>query len=896
VGREVELAALGLAFDEVSRAQSRTVVIAGEAGVGKTRLLDEFEELCRARDRPVLARGACVAIGAGVLPYSPWLAAMQAVEAQFGLAALIEAARDDQAALSALIPVLPDPAAQQPSGQLARAHLFSLFLDLLGRLAAKRPLVLLLEDLHWADASSLDLLLFVSRNLRHQPVLLAATFRTDEVDPDNQHRAVLAELIRGRDAVYLELDRFAVGDLRELLGAQPDAVVRRVHERSGGNAYLAQEILAAEQRNPGGPVPGHLRDLLMMRVDGLSDDGLRVLSVIAAAGRPVSGGLLEAASGLPSAALRAAIREALAGQVLTRTYGNCYDFRHSLTAETFYRDLLPGERADLHRAVATALAAAPDLAGSPVQQAELAQHWFRAQKYDDALASSLRAARSAATVHAYAEARQQYARVLELWRRLPDAAGICGLDYYQLLDEAAEVLDYAGAPQRAATLAAEAIQVVGNDGGVAELASLHERLARFRWRGNDTLGALEAARRCIELLEAAPDSALKARAGEMYARSLMFRGQYRQAYDEVVKALWCAETVGASVESGFALVTLGTVLFLLGERETGVDRLRAGLAVAERTESMENTLRAYTNLTYCLHMLNRLTEALELARQGCERAVTFGLQMTVGAVLVSNMADILFDLGRWDDIEPLIAEMLPDDSVEDPWVYVQHVRAEVHIARDELGTARSLLEPVIDRSGSKVEDDFVGNFYGALAALEAAEGNWRAARRAVDEGLTKLTDSEGLLPVLDLCAVGLAAAAEAAEAERRRSPAEKPDRWQIWAETLADRATAVMAAFQQTGAGPPLPVSEALNLQVDAQLLRVRDEPGERAWAATAASWARLGHPYPEAGARLRLAECLARRGTPAALNREIDAAAAIARRLGARRLLRDLDRLAGAT
>jgi DNA-binding CsgD family transcriptional regulator/tetratricopeptide (TPR) repeat protein len=883
VGREPELAALGEALDDAGRSDPRTVLIAGEAGVGKTRLLDEFESRCRDEDL-LLARGACVAIGAGELPYSPWLAAMQAVEAEVGIGALIDGARDDPAALSALIPVLPEQPGRQQGGQLARARLFGLFLDLLGRLAAKRPLVLLLEDLHWADASSLDLLLFVSRNLRHQQVLLVATFRTDEVG-DERHRAVFGELIRGRAAVYLELPRFGVGELGALLhagdpGAVSEAMVRKVHERSGGNAYLAQEILAAERRNPGGPVPDHVRDLLMMRVDGLSDEGLRVVGVVASAGRPVSGALLEAAGGLLAALLRAGLRDALSRQVLVRTGDDCYQFRHSLTAETFYRDLLPGERASLHQAVAAALAAAPDQLGVPAQQAELAHHWFQGQQFAEALAASLRAARSASIVHAYAEARGQYSRVLELWRRLPDAAAICHTSYYRMLNEAAEVLDYAGVPQRAVTLTAEAIQVLGADGDAADLAYLHEHLARFRWRANDTVGALEAARRCIELLANAPDSALKARAGEIYARLLMLSGHYRQARDEAASTLRVAEAVGATVERSYALVTSGTALFQLGEHEPGVERLRAGLALAESSGSMENTLRGYTNLTYCLHMLNHLEEGLELARQGCERAVSFGLQTTVGVLLVSNAADIMFDLGRWDDIGPLIARMLPDEKADELPIYVQHVRAEVCVARDDLSTAREVLEAVAGRSAGKVDNDFVGNFYGALAGLEIAERNWRAARRAVDEGLGKMADGEAIVPVLNLCVMGLTAAAGAAEMERPPGR----DRWLPWAEGLAERVRAAASS---------LPIIRALQLEAEAELLRVRDEPSEDAWEAAATTWAGMGHPYPEAQARVRLAGCHLRRGALTALAREAGAAATIAGRLGARGLLRELDELA---
>ncbi|GAA2692544.1 helix-turn-helix transcriptional regulator [Actinoplanes palleronii] len=885
VGRAAELTALEGALDDAALGTPRTVLIAGEAGVGKSRLLEEFEERCTGRDL-LLARGSCVSVGAGELPYSPWLAAMQAVEAEVGAQALVEGARGEQATLAALIPALTDPGRPREGGQLARAHLFSQFLELLGRLAGKHPLVLLLEDLHWADTSSLDLLLFLSRNLRRVPVLLAATFRTDELNEDSRHRVVFGELIRGRSSTYLELDRFGRDELATLLraaGPVEEAVVTRVHDRSGGNAFLAQEILAAEHRNPGGPMPDHLRDLLMMRVDGLSEEGQQIVGVVAAAGRPVSGALLEAASGLPGPALRSGLRDAVTSQVLIRTE-DCFQLRHSLTAETFYQDLLPGERAGLHRAVATALAASSGRDVSPIDQAELAHHWFHGRKDDDALFWTVRAARSAATVHAYAEARRQYGRVLDLWRRVPDAAALCETTYPRLLDEAAEVFDYAGDPQRAVELTGEALQVVGGDGDAQVLAGLHEHLARLRWRANDTPGAMASARQAVALAGDRPGQA-----GATYARVLMLSGHYRQAREEAEAAL---SRAASAVDRGYLLVTLGTVRFLLGEREAGVDQLREGLALAESTDSKENILRAYTNLTYCLQMLNRLEEGLDLARRGCDLAAGFGLRMTTGMVLVGNAADILLDLGRWDEIEKLIGDMLPDGATEDLPLYIQYVRAEVCVARDEREDARAMLEMVMSRSAGKTDQDFVGHTYAALASLEIADGNWRAARRAVDEGLAKLGDGEGVFPALRLAVCGLQAAGEAAEQARRTTPP-TADRWLSWAEALAGRVATAMAELRRPGGGRALPVAEALGLVAAAELLRVRDEPQEAAWGAVVSTWAELGHPYPEAQARLRLATCLLRRGATAALHREVAVAARLAAGLGARRLTRDLTELA---
>lgn len=896
IGRAQELGALREALDDVSRGEPRIAIVAGEAGVGKTRLLDEFEKRCR-DESTLVVRGACVAVGAGELPYGPWIEAVHALETEIGRNRFIEMADGEADSLSTMFSVLPGREPHHHGGRIARAHMFRSFLELLCRIADRRNVVLLLEDLHWADVSSLDLLVFLTRNLRHQRVLLVATMRTDEFDKEQYHRSVFAELVRSPGACFLELQRLSLNEIAVLLRASTeaeltDAVVQRVHERSGGNAFLAQELMAAEQRNPHGTLPDHLRDLLMMRVEALSDEGRQVVALVATAGRPTTTELLELASGLDEQSLWRGLRDATVRQVLVRRDLETYIFRHSLTAEALYDDLLPGERAGLHRAVATALARLSRTDEWAVHHAQLAHHWFCGRVYDQALQATLNAARAAGRVYAFCEARRQYERALDLWTLAPEAASTCGTPYAQLLYEAAEVLDSSGAPERAAAVTRDAIRLLGDEGAPNDvLAAQFEHLARFLWRQNDTRGALEASERCIRLLEGGTATALRARIAEMHARVLMLDGRYRLARDQCTDALAIAQEAGALREEGYILVTLGTALFLTGERDEGVAQLRSALEVAEATGSIENVCRAYTNLTYCLELLNRLDEALEVALTGCARAASLGLGSTIGGVLLGNAASILNSLGRWDEIDALLENVAQEDVAEELLVYFRMTQAEVLCARGDLDAARIILRSVLDHSTGKTDQDFVGQLYCGLAELEVWSHNWPAAARLVEEGLQRLSGGEGHFPALRLCAVGTRVAADGAQSLRRRGDRRGVERWRTLAQELSTLAAEETANL--TSSGGPVPLAEALRLVVAAEYGRVCDEPSEKAWAALDDAWGALGRPYPRAYALWRQAECLLRRGALAGCQSKLHMAHVHAVALGAKPLVNEIETLA---
>jgi predicted ATPase len=294
VGRVEELQALESAGGRAADGEPAVVLVGGEAGVGKTRLVAELAARGAADGTRVLA-GGCVPVGDGALPYAPIVEALRALLAELGAAAVRELVGPSWPELARLLPALGEPDRSSPPGQAAQARLFELVLGLLGRLGEQAPLVLVVEDVHWADRSTRDLLAFLVRNLRRERVLLVVTYRSD--DPGQQRLGPwLADLDRGGPVQRLELPRLdraqTAAQLTGILGAAPaDDLVDGVFVRSEGNPFFSEELLAAV-RSGSWQLPATLRDLLRGRVDALSEPARQVLAVVAVAGRQVPHRLL----------------------------------------------------------------------------------------------------------------------------------------------------------------------------------------------------------------------------------------------------------------------------------------------------------------------------------------------------------------------------------------------------------------------------------------------------------------------------------------------------------------------------------------------------------------------------------------------------------------------------
>jgi predicted ATPase len=417
VGRDGELGRLLTLLDDAAAGRAVVALVSGDAGVGKSRLVGEVSRLAASRGFTVLS-GQCAELGDSV-PYLPLADALRSAAQATG----VRDALSSRPALSRLLPEAGDgQRADEDRSGLARQQMFGGVLGLLTELAAAAPVLLVLEDLHWADASTRDLVTFLSRMLHRERVALIGTYRTDDLHRRHPLRPVVAELQRLPSVISVDLAPLAPSALAEhLTAAAPgrlDATeLNDIMARAEGNAYYAEELLAAlvtgdpaERRS----LPAGLAALLLSRVEQLSDATQRVLRAAAVAGRKADDELVRAASGLLADEYEGAVREAVTHQLLVSDGTEGYVFRHALLREAVYADLLPGERTRLHGTMSTLLSDEQRLA-VPGTAAELAQHCLASHDIPGAFAASIRAGDEAERLGAPAEAHRHYDQALALW-------------------------------------------------------------------------------------------------------------------------------------------------------------------------------------------------------------------------------------------------------------------------------------------------------------------------------------------------------------------------------------------------------------------------------------------------------------------------------------------------
>ena len=665
VGREAELAALTGALDSAIGGEPALVLLGGEAGVGKTRLVAEAAERARDAGARVLM-GACVELGGEGLPFTPLADALRSLmrdTAPEQLDEFVGAARPE---LARLLPEL-DPDRTPGSAPLGGGtdRLMELVLGVIERIAADAPLMLVIEDLHWADRSTLDLVALIVRALRGARVLAVVSFRSDEVHRGHPLRPLITGWERVRSVRRVELARFGIeevaGQLEGILGTRPPRhLVELVYERSEGNAFLVEEILEAVQSGADpDELPLSLRDVLLARTERLSEPTQALLRVAAAGGRSVPDRLLAAVAGLDERALDAALREAVEHHVLVvdETGTGGYEFRHTLTRDAIYRDALPRERARIHATYARALSADPSLAGTGATvPAELALHWTMAHDVPRALPACVEAARLA-TGYAPAEALRHLERALEMWPSVPDAEERCGVDVVEVLHRAGLAAYGAGAIDRSIALFDEALGELGPAADPERRALLIESRAQALidlGRTEEATAALELA---ASLLPAEPPTVARAVVLASLAIRRNMDGRYDDAASIAERAVAAAQGAGAREQEPNARITLGIARAYAGHSEEGLALVRQGREQAEADGDLATAVRALLNEADQLDMANRYEEAAEAARRGLELARRAGLERgTLGVYLIGNLCESLFHLGHWEQAERLLTD------------------------------------------------------------------------------------------------------------------------------------------------------------------------------------------------------------------------------------------------
>jgi len=891
IGRLPELRQLEAAAERAARGEPALVLVAGEAGVGKTRLVEELAGWARDHGYQVLV-GGCVSLSADVAPFAPIVEALRPLTRDLARADLDAVLGPN---VHGLAPVLPDVASVSEatastgiSPDSAHGRLLELLLGMLGRLATRAPVMLVVEDIQWADRSTVDVLAFLARNLRAEQVLMVTTFRTDEPESRRQLLPLIAELGRQGGAERIDLPPLNRAELAEQLSAilgvpAASGLVDGVFSRSQGNAFFSEELLATE--SIAGTMPQTLRDVLTARVGALSPAAGDLVRVSSAAGRRFSEAMLSRLTDADARAFRAALREAIEHQILVREPvaggEERLGFRHALVQELLYADLLPSERVRLHAACARAIEARLTVAPDAVLASELAYHWQAADEPERALHASIAAGLAAEAGGARAEAALQFERALALLDDLQGSEANMPLDRIELLEHAAG--NYQNDPARAVEHIATALKLVDAERDPVRAGLLQAALGRNLWFSGDGAGALAACREAVRLVPPRPPSVARARVAAGLGQILMILDHT----DEGVR--WCEEAVQLAAQTGaraietHALNTLGILTAYIGDVEGGIAKLHRAMEIADEIASLDDMGRAYGNLTDVLiFAAARYDEAAEVGLKAMGTADAPAFTGVIAALIYGDVALARYLGGRWDDAQAVLdrARLQPAGGAGEIALGIRAVQLQV--GRGEFEQANRQLEVLHRLLANAADIQWIAPTAAAEAELAIWEGDPSAALQVVAVGLERVHLGHGanVSRLGPLFVQGVRAAADVASA-RRRSRGNLDVARREGAKHLAS----MRALRDDIEARWPahLHLAEPYLALCEAEATRMEVRSDSDAWMTAAGLFQRLSQPYTSAYAWYREGEAvLATRHDTARARSVLREAHAVAIRLGA--------------
>ena len=654
VGRDAERERAGELLEAAAEGRGQTLVLAGEAGVGKSAFVRDL--IGRSTERGFRLLYGATLENDGGLPYAPFLAAVRSgfrgLDRDHLGRVLAQAAPD----LAELFPELGRASRTDQTG--ADQHRLALaFHGLFATFAREAPVLVVIEDLHWADEASLALLQYLARELRDTRVLLLATYRSDEMHRRHPFLRVLAGLQRERLATEISLRRLDREQVRELMRATfaasaPDVKISpefrdAIYARSDGNPFFTEELLRslvesgdvyrtaegwgrkdiAELR-----IPGSVKEAVRQRAEGLSADARTTLATASVVGLQFTFEVLRDARGIDDAALEDHLRQLIEAQLVIEVEGGSerYAFRHALTKEVVYDDLLVRERKRQHRAVADALETE-----RTTEPALLAYHLLAAGENGRAVPQLLEAGKRAARAGAPREAVAHYARAVEIG--LPDE------ELATAVEAQAEAYNRFDVPL-AIKAAEEALAIYRESDDRRGQSRMLRLSGRSIWmQGHEADGSRQV-QRAIDVLEG-EECAELARAKAQLAGLLMARGEMPDAIALAEEAIKLAQQTDDSWAQCHALVTKGSAMI---SREEGLTFIRQGLELALRTGNVEAATRAYNNGAISLLVSGSTDERWRFITEGIAFSKRQGLERHAISHLYNMKAFGEFDRGDWD--------------------------------------------------------------------------------------------------------------------------------------------------------------------------------------------------------------------------------------------------------
>jgi DNA-binding NarL/FixJ family response regulator/tetratricopeptide (TPR) repeat protein len=893
VGRAAELELMNQVLDDAVDANPRAVLLSADAGVGKTRLLTEVIAAATAKGMLVVA-GQCIDLGDAGLPYLPFREAIGRLAVEHP--ELTERLRSDYASIALRLPVDRQGGGASAPDRLEQGALFDAVLGGLTAVAGDQPVLLVIEDVHWADRATRDLLGFLLARLRDERVAIVASYRSDDIDRRHPLRSAVGEWVRLPRVQHLSLPPLDRDEIAELVTSSATApmsrkAIARIIERADGNAFFAEELTAASLSAPDpDQLPAQLADLLLVRVDRLADTARQVVRTASVAGRGVAHELLAEVADLDIAVLDVALREAVEAHILEPVAGSRYMFRHALLAEAVYDDLLPGERVRLHAAFARALAKSTH--GSA---AELARHARESMDLATALTASVAAGQEAMAVAAPQDAMNHLEAALELIMSRGNEL-IDTVDPNSLVLAAADAAYAAGHPLRSLHLVKDALERLPDDATTAARVSLLGAYATYGLANEAEAEAYSATAEALRLVPAEPVSALRARLSALHARAAMSLGR------DVDAARWCqhAMTLAEELQQPDLAADAQTTLAIL-ERRAGdpleaANRLRLVIAQARASGDIATELRSHYTLGLLHYDQGDHAEAISTFQVGVDRARVTGRQWSAFGLESRMMIGLVhYERGEWDES---LRTLRLDAQLAPPLADAQltSVAMSVHAGRGEIAALEHLsrLRPFWRRDGVVAVQ-----CAGAAIDLHAFAGEPYTGLAVLDDVVTELGELwqvEWFLARVRLSALAMGAlgSAVAHTPESGRS-------------ALLAPATALIEAAR-TSAGRGLPAGRRLGVEAVAWLARAEAEWGRVRWltdtdpppaSAQIAAWQHAidcfdyGQVYEQARCRARLAEVMRANGMTREAGELATQAMQVARQLQARPLIAALQGLA---
>jgi len=710
VGRTAERARFVEHLGHAREGRGQTVLLSGEAGVGKSAFTRQAIDNATAQGFRVLY-GVTVESDGG-LPYAPFVAAVRSgfrgIERDRLGRVLAQTAPD----LAQLFPELSKTTRSEAASNVEQHRLSVAFQGLFSAFAREAPVLLVVEDLHWCDEASLSLLHYLARELRDTRVLLLGTYRSDEMHRRHPLLRVLAAMQRERVVGEIALGRLSREEVAELIRATflpTDPNIRvsdefrdALYDRSEGNPFFTEELIKSLvdsgdvfhsagkgwDRKPIDQmkIPGSVREAVRARVEKLSPEAQTTLSAAAAIGLRSSFDLLRTVRGLGEAELEGHLREAIEQQLVVELGGRSdeYGFRHALTKEVVYDDLMVRERKRLHRAVADALIADPR-----AEPALVAHHLIAAADNESAVPYLLDAAKRAYRAFAPRDAATHYEKAIEI--------GLPGDEVGPTLEALAEtyyLFDFARS-RKAAEEAAELYRERRDVRGASRMLRLASRNA---WQQGDPTRPSELAQEAIAILDGLEETVEQGRAIVNLAGLRMVSRADEEAVALSDRALKIGERFDDLWTTANALITKGTTLRNLDRADEGRSLVERGLALAREGGLADVALRAYNNLLIGADI--DPGERERLLAEGIAYAERHGIEQPM---LAASRAFEAYLRGDWDEALA-IGERVPEGSFWHDGM-VGTARAQITLGRQGPTVAMSMFQRLADRAMRALEPD-----------------------------------------------------------------------------------------------------------------------------------------------------------------------------------------------